>query len=173
MGLNKFIEHISLKLGLTVTEIKTFCFILFVFFTGLVLKHLKYDFRQNVEQKYAYDIYDSLFNTVDSSIFLNYTAQKKSEKRVDSEAELSDFSNDKKDSKKKQSSFIEPNSININTADEETLRKLPGVGKVTASRIIEYRKKKGRFKNINELLQVKRIGEKRLEKLKEYLYIEN
>jgi competence protein ComEA len=56
--------------------------------------------------------------------------------------------------------------ININTADAEQLATLPGIGQVKAEAIIKYRKDKGKFKNINDLKEVKGIGDKMIEKIK-------
>jgi competence protein ComEA len=52
----------------------------------------------------------------------------------------------------------------INTVDQ--LADLPGVGKATAQRILEYRQKNGGFKKVEELMNVKGIGEKSFLKLK-------
>jgi competence protein ComEA len=56
--------------------------------------------------------------------------------------------------------------ININTADLATLDELPGVGPVTAQAIIDFRSENGRFASIDDLLDVPRIGEATLEKLR-------
>jgi len=48
--------------------------------------------------------------------------------------------------------------ININNVDSSTLQSLPGIGPVLAQRIIDYRKNIGRFKSIQQLLNVKGIG---------------
>ena len=56
--------------------------------------------------------------------------------------------------------------ININTANSAELQKLPGVGPVTADKIISYRNEYGEFKAIEELMNVSGIGEKTFAKLK-------
>jgi competence protein ComEA len=56
--------------------------------------------------------------------------------------------------------------LNLNTASAAELEKLPGVGPAMALRIVEYRQKSGGFKRIEELMNVKGIGEKSFLKLK-------
>lgn len=50
--------------------------------------------------------------------------------------------------------------INLNTATATELEKLPGVGPATALRIVEFRTKNGAFKKIEDLMNVRGIGEK-------------
>ncbi len=59
--------------------------------------------------------------------------------------------------------------ISVNTADEDMLTQVPGIGPKTAAGIIEYRNKSGKLTDIDQLLNVKGIGEKKLAKLKPYL----
>jgi competence protein ComEA len=57
-------------------------------------------------------------------------------------------------------------SVNLNTATMEQLQTLPGVGPATAQRILEYRQQNGSFKKIEELMNVRGIGEASFLKLK-------
>ena len=56
--------------------------------------------------------------------------------------------------------------IDLNTATKEQLDTLPGVGPVTAERIIEHRNRIGRFTSVDQLLDVTGIGSKTLEKIR-------
>ena len=57
-------------------------------------------------------------------------------------------------------------ALNLNTATIDQLETLPGIGRKTAERILEYRTKSGGFKRIEDLMNVKGIGEKSFLKLK-------
>ena len=57
-------------------------------------------------------------------------------------------------------------TVDLNSASVTDLESLPGVGRRTAERIVEYRQKNGSFKKIEELMNVKGIGEKSFLKLK-------
>ena len=56
--------------------------------------------------------------------------------------------------------------INLNTATVAQLETLPGIGKATAERILEYRQKSGGFKKVEDLMNIRGIGEKSFLKLK-------
>ena len=58
--------------------------------------------------------------------------------------------------------------VNINTASAKELDALPGIGEVLAQRIIDYRNANGPFQSVDDLIKVKGIGEKTLEKIKPY-----
>ncbi len=58
---------------------------------------------------------------------------------------------------------------NINSANKADLQQVPGIGESKATAIIEYREKEGLFQTIEDLKNVSGIGEKTVEKLKEYL----
>ena len=61
--------------------------------------------------------------------------------------------------------------VNINTASATELDALPGIGAKTAARIVEYRQKNGPFKKVEELMNVRGVGEKNFVKLKPQLTV--
>ena len=61
--------------------------------------------------------------------------------------------------------------VNINTATQSDLEALPGIGPSIASRIIEYRQQNGKFNKIEDLQNVKGIGDAKFENIKEYVVV--
>ncbi len=66
------------------------------------------------------------------------------------------------------SSNVSAETVNINTADAQTLQLIPGIGPDRSSRIIKLRKQNQGFVNYDELLAVKGIGTKTLVRIKKY-----
>jgi competence protein ComEA len=62
--------------------------------------------------------------------------------------------------------------VNVNTATAEQLAALPGVGEVTAKAIVQYREMNGPFKKVDDLMEVKGIGEKKLEAIRSLVTLE-
>ncbi|MGB9795714.1 ComEA family DNA-binding protein [Fervidobacterium gondwanense] len=67
--------------------------------------------------------------------------------------------------------FQTTRKIDINTAGIEELQKLPGIGPTKAQEIINYRTKNGPFRSIDEIMNVKGIGKKTFEKMKDMITI--
>lgn len=62
--------------------------------------------------------------------------------------------------------------VNVNTATAEELARLPGVGESKARAILEYRKERGAFKSVEQLREVKGIGDAALERMRPHLVLE-
>lgn len=62
--------------------------------------------------------------------------------------------------------------VNINTAGLSELQQLKGIGETYARRIIDYRKEHGRFESIEELINVKGIGKKRLDTIRPFIKLQ-
>lgn len=63
-----------------------------------------------------------------------------------------------------------PSIIDLNTANKSALMNIPGIGPSTAEKILEYRKNHA-FTSIEDIMNVKGIGEKKFEKMKQWLRV--
>ena len=164
------LKRLSRKIGLTQSELKISLFVILVFLFGLIYKVF---FIQNdiiPYQNFDYSAEDEKFFSSDKDTSLiNY--QKSDDKEVDYKQEVLDFNTRSFDNIQKKILPAEK-SINLNTAKLEELVNLPGIGTKTAQKIIEYREQHKRFRNINELLKVKGIGDSKFAKIKEYIFID-
>lgn len=70
-----------------------------------------------------------------------------------------------------QNDAASSNLVNINTADVERLATLKGIGSALAQRIIDYREQNGAFKTIDEIKNVRGIGEKKFADFKDKITI--
>jgi competence protein ComEA len=61
--------------------------------------------------------------------------------------------------------------VNINTATSAQLQLVPGIGPATAEKILTMRKSYGPFKSVDDLLAIKGLGKKRLDKMRKYLTV--
>ncbi|MBU1702121.1 MAG: helix-hairpin-helix domain-containing protein [Candidatus Eisenbacteria bacterium] len=71
-----------------------------------------------------------------------------------------------------EESPIRQGKIDLNRADSRALQSLPGIGPAMAGRILDYRRERGPFRDVVELLQIRGVGEKTLERLQPYLCID-
>jgi comEA protein len=63
-------------------------------------------------------------------------------------------------------------TIFLNKATQADLERIPGVGAVTALRILSYRDLNGGFRTVEELMNVKGIGPKKMQKIRPYITIQ-
>jgi len=61
--------------------------------------------------------------------------------------------------------------VNINSATSEELQQVPGIGPATAEKILQMRKSYGAFKSVDDLLAIRGLGQKRLDKMRKYLTV--
>ncbi len=70
-----------------------------------------------------------------------------------------------------RAAFLFFHPLSINHADQCLLSSIPGIGPQLSGRIVELREKQGPFSHLDDLLQVRGIGEKKLDKIKKYCCI--
>ena len=62
--------------------------------------------------------------------------------------------------------------VNINTATEAQIALLPGLGPKLATEVVNYRTNNGGFKTIEDIKKVSGVGDKKFEKIKDYVVLE-
>ena len=169
MGAYNMLRNLSKKIGFTETEIKVLLFLAVCLLAGFAIKFIKNE-SIPAYKKYDYSEQDSLFSYYTSQAEKHLETEKE-KNRVDSKQEVLDFKPRNFEKKVTPEPLVEK-SININTASKEMLLKLPGIGEKTAQNIIDLRAEKGKFKSLEELLDVKGIGTSKFNKIKKFLYIE-
>ena len=132
---------------------------------GLTLKSLNWKNDDPVKNNFDYSALDSIFYSANIP-----KAELLENKSFDSNLESSDFNKSNFNVNKKKHTLAEK-SVNLNKASLEQLTMLPGIGIKTAERILAYRKASGGFSRIDELLEVKGIGDSKFDKIKKYIFI--
>lgn len=89
----------------------------------------------------------------------------------DNQNNIDNISKNTTETIKKDGTIIKSEKININTASQTELETLPGIGPSTALKIVNYRKEKGKFKNIEDIKNVSGIGESKFSKIKDLIKI--
>jgi competence protein ComEA len=163
-------EKLSKKIGFTQSEIKVVFFMVSVLILGFGYKKIFVDNKKSLSKIIDYSEQNRLFNDY-SSNDLNSDSLKSNDEKVDYKQEVLDFNTQSfKNIQKKILPAL--NSINLNKAGLSDFVKLPGIGEKTAHNIIEYRNSVKKFQSLNELLNVKGIGNSKLEKIKKYIFID-
>lgn len=66
---------------------------------------------------------------------------------------------------------VKAGTVDLNSASEGDLQEVPGIGPSLAKKIVEFRKENGPFKSVEDLLKVRGIGEKSLERLRAHVTV--
>ena len=163
-------EKLSKKIGFTETEITVILFLAGLFILGFVyVEFIKNEVGEYKDIDYSkedslfafYSKFDFEYDPEDSLLTSNLETKKRVLELSDNVAYV-----------QKDVSTLAEHSININTASVTEFVMLPGIGEKTAEKIIQLRNERVRFKRIDELMDVKGIGEVKFNKIKKFLYIE-
>lgn len=165
------LNKLSRITGITPVELRVVIFIVAVFCSSFILQNI-YSYTPPVLKEFDYSKEDSIFNSIKIDPFEEETIDPKtSDKNIDYKQEVLDFNKPNFEQKKSLPIPLEK-SLNLNLIGTEELEAIPGIGKAVAQRIVDHRLKIGKYKNLEELLDIKGIGETKFNKIKKYLYIE-
>ncbi len=101
-----------------------------------------------------------------------YIPNKKDKEKAEKKAYITSESGNNVIIQDENSNKGESKKVNINTANQSELENLPGIGPSIASRIIEYREKNGKFQKVEDLQNVKGIGDAKFGNVKEYVVVQ-
>lgn len=161
--MQSFLHKLACRIGFTETEIKVLLFIILTFCGGYAYTFYK-NTVLNPVGNFDYSVADSIFLSKNSNNVTNY------EKNLAYNEEVLDFSKTDFNFTKKES-VKSGEKVNINTAGKNELMKLPGIGEKTADKIIDFRKQNGKFRREEDIMDVKGIGIKKFEKIRELIII--
>jgi competence protein ComEA helix-hairpin-helix repeat region len=160
-------KKLSVKIGFTETEIKVLLFLLALFLAGFsYIKFMKVG-SEATYKEFDYSKEESLLLKSEQGDSLEEASMSTDKDSIRKQVlEL-------KDKPYETTTKKEPaeRSINLNSASREDLMKISGIGDKTAGNILSYREKNGKFKVMDELMNVKGIGEAKFAKFKKYLFI--
>lgn len=161
------------KFGFTSQDLVITAFLIFVFLSGLVIKFSGWKNTKSFD----YSVTDSGFEQQLKADFSELEKNKLTELQNQKLSQLNSISDSltkEKDKQEKEELLQEfEKKININLAYSADLQRLPGIGKVTADRIIEYREQNNGFSKIEDLMKVRGIGVKKFGKIKDLITTED
>jgi comEA protein len=161
------------KSGFTGQDLIIISFLLITFTAGLVIKVIGWKETQNFDYSKADSKFEQQLKDRFAELEKNNISPSGNQKLALLK-NLSDSLTAEKDRQENEDLLSRfDKKININLAFSTDLQRLPGIGKVTADRIIEYREQNSKFDKIEDLMKVKGIGAKKFEKIKELITTED
>lgn len=148
-----------MKIGFTKNEVRVIIFLAAALVIGAGIKIYKANTNEQSDRTFDYSESDTQFQSLSQNTYL-------------SQGENISIDGTAPPPSQQKKSLPKEKSIKINKADKTELMKLPGIGAMTADAIIKYREENNGFDDINQLLKVKGIGKKKLEKIAPYLTLE-
>ncbi len=153
------LERINKIIGFTKNELRVIIFLVVAFVIGAGIKIYKANTNEQPGRIFDYSESDSQFQSLSQNTYL-------------SQGENISINEKAPPPSQQKKSLPKAKSINLNKADKTELMKLPGIGVTIADAIIKYREENNGFDDIDQLLNVKGIGKKKLEKIAPYLTLE-
>lgn len=147
------------RLAITESELRAMWVLLVFLLIGTIVK--SYQERHPSFDEAIYAEADSLF--LAAAATLQDSTSQQTATQEDTEPE---------DIEALQTLLSSAGKVNLNTSTQQELEKLPRIGPAMAARIIAYRTRQGPFRSKEDLLKVKGIGEKTLERLTDHITID-
>ncbi len=159
------------KFGFTKNDLLVTGFLILSLLIGLSLKYSGWSNKKQFDYSKSDSTFEQQLKSSFTGLENNLTPEQ--DLRLSKLRNFSDSLIEQKEQSTVSSKVLKlDKKININLAYASDLQMLPGIGEVTAERIIEYREKNNGFKNISEIMNVKGIGLKKFEKIKDYITTE-
>jgi competence protein ComEA len=157
-----FLNTLQEKVGFSRKEAIAIITLSATFLVGLGIRWLQANVRSDVEaiDKFDYSHQDSI-----------YAERSRNAERIILQADSTRKAQPIAVSPGKPGLRATPRPININVATRSELINLPGIGPLFADRIIAYRNANGNFATIDQLSNVKGIGEKTLQRLRPFVFV--